>query len=270
MSSEKPEFLPQDFAEIIAIPEIPFPELEDEKLILIGGQAVNLWSQIYAPTLPALQAFTPYASIDADLFGSMGAASMLAQRHDWEFITFPDKDSFTGEPNPESVRSAVLKKTTSGGDHLEVDILWDVPGLTFHELKKPIKLEFEPNKYCLVAPPAVLLKAKITNLVEFSGYRGDGSRRNDLKHVQMLSLICPHHIQAMTQGIGTGTITEQSVIDELAYLHSVVNSADASRAAIRFDVQLKQAFPKKLEGAEQHPNLSACLAKLTQRRCSSR
>ena len=67
----------------------------------------------------------------------------------------------------------------------------------------------------------------------------------------------------MAEEIGNGNVTEQSVINELTYLHSVVTSAIANRVAAKYRLPLKQAIPVKL-GADQHPRLSACLSKLTQ------
>lgn len=48
---------PADFAEILAGEEPP---------LLVGGQAVNLWAEIYANQAPGLESFAPFTSADAD------------------------------------------------------------------------------------------------------------------------------------------------------------------------------------------------------------
>ena len=86
----KPEFSPQDFGEAISAPEVPIMVGSREaKPILIGGQAVNVWAQIYQPSLPSLRKFEPHLSRDADLFGGANMAFEIAKRCGWEFVDYP-------------------------------------------------------------------------------------------------------------------------------------------------------------------------------------
>ena len=52
---------PGDFAPILSGEDLP---------LIVGGQAVNIWAELYARKLPALEAFAPFTSADADIFGS--------------------------------------------------------------------------------------------------------------------------------------------------------------------------------------------------------
>jgi hypothetical protein len=231
----------------------------EAKPILVGGQAVNLWAQIYAASLPSLRAFEPYTSTDADLFGSANMAFVIARRCGWEF---------TANADPASIIAATLAKTTPAGAYLEIDVLRDVPGVSEAELQKTAgKARLAPDKYCYLPAPSVLLKAKIANLNQLGGQRSDGSPRNDFKHAGMLLEICPHYIRHMARSIG-GDVTEQSVINELNYLHSVVNSAGARLVAARHGIPLKQAVPKKLD-AKQYPRLAACHAGCDSKWCQN-
>ena len=42
---------------------------EDLDLILVGGQAINMWATYYVSRVPQLAEYLPFASADLDLYG---------------------------------------------------------------------------------------------------------------------------------------------------------------------------------------------------------
>ena len=57
MSEQHP---PAAFAAVLTDPAHP---------LIVGGQAVNLWAEIYAASEPTLHQFEPFTSKDADIHG---------------------------------------------------------------------------------------------------------------------------------------------------------------------------------------------------------
>jgi len=51
---------PSEFGEILNSPERP---------LIVGGQAVNIWAEYFAPRNARVNAQRPFVSKDADIFG---------------------------------------------------------------------------------------------------------------------------------------------------------------------------------------------------------
>jgi hypothetical protein len=54
--------------------------LGDAKLVLVGGQAVNFWAEVYAPRVSEIAANAPYTSKDIDFCGDRSAVTDCANR----------------------------------------------------------------------------------------------------------------------------------------------------------------------------------------------
>lgn len=65
MSEQQP---PAAFAAVLTDPTHP---------LIVGGQAVNLWAEIYSPAEPEIGAFAPLISKDADIHGDRGLAAIF-------------------------------------------------------------------------------------------------------------------------------------------------------------------------------------------------
>jgi hypothetical protein len=231
---------PRDYLDVISLPSEPVQiGFANYKPIIVGGQATNLWAEIYRPSLPKLSAFEPFVSIDADILGGINAAAAISKRTGWQLIPMDD---------PDSIIAGMLKKTRPhDGLILQVDVLREVPGVTDAELEGFAKtVEIQPNTFCCIPSPPVLLKAKIHNLHEVPQQRSDGTPRNDMHHVRMLMHICPHYIQHMAQNAATGVMSDQRVLTEIFYLHEVVSSPAAVKLKATHQLDLKNEIFQKL------------------------
>ena len=94
-----PERAPRDFVAILGASELP---------LIVGGQAVNLWADLYAPEVPALEQFRPFVSKDADIYGTRALAERLARRAGWELYFDPKRDSIV---------AAILRHHFKGREH---------------------------------------------------------------------------------------------------------------------------------------------------------
>lgn len=58
--------------------------------LIFGGQAVNLWAEIYVATEPALHEFEPFTSKDADIHGDRELAEIFRRRTGWNCRFFSE------------------------------------------------------------------------------------------------------------------------------------------------------------------------------------
>ena len=68
------QYAPAAFSAVLTDPSYP---------LIVGGQAVNLWAEIYASSEPTLQQFEPFTSKDADIHGDRALAEILHRRSGW-------------------------------------------------------------------------------------------------------------------------------------------------------------------------------------------
>lgn len=92
----------------------------DDGAFVVGGQALNLWAELYYEHCPELADFAPFTSKDLDYFGHQDAASKLAAALGGEVI-FPDPDD--ASPN------SALVRATIGDREIQIDFIRHVMGV---------------------------------------------------------------------------------------------------------------------------------------------
>ena len=220
-----PDFPPEAFNDVFVTREQP---------IILGGQAVNLWARIYSPRVPVLRQFEPFVSTDADIFGTPALGSSVAQQCGWTVAT---------NHEPRNPISAILTKETVAGQ-LRVDVLRSILGVSAAEIEDAANdYELLPGKICRLPAPPLLLKAKIANLRQLGNKRGDGSPRNDLKHVRMLIPICAQYVRHIAQAAKDGSARERDLINALHWIHAVIHSEYAVEVARKYGLDFSEALP---------------------------
>jgi len=174
---------PDDYHEIATVPSKP---------VIVGGQAVNLWSALYLPGADEKN----YGSKDMDLLSSSEVLQELSKLPGWAFTRIP-LWAFG------DIRHAIMDKHTPDGKHLHVEILHKIKGLEKADFNAPVKVIFNGAAYH-VLDPVVLLKAKAANVRHFPQDGPDP--RNDLEHFHLLVKIIPEYLR---------DIHEQARIDAL-------------------------------------------------------
>lgn len=216
---------PAAFSQILGGHELP---------LIVGGQAVNIWAEIYVAQEPSLERFQPFTSRDADIFGTRALAASLAQRAGWE-CHFPQER--------DSVCVAILSKTiTAGQAPLTIEVLGEVNGLTEADLGMTAIIELGQGKQYRIPSPIVLLKAKLYNLVSLANL----DRPQDIKHTRMLLRIVPQYLNELAAEQRAGTVTEANLIGAIRYTASVVHSTVAKSAGRIHSLNYRPVFPLSL------------------------
>jgi hypothetical protein len=152
-----------------------FDEREAEALI-VGGQAVNFWAEVFEEEEPELQKYHPFTSADLDLHRpDLSAQRLLRSR----------AGNVEAERDPFGKAFTIVSHTFliqgKEGRVLAVDNLKTVPGLRPDEIKKgTLVVEFSDVRLRVLNPIACL-KAKLHNVGTI-----DQRDRQDEKHVRIL------------------------------------------------------------------------------------
>lgn len=205
--------------------------------LIVGGQAVNLWAEIYVPTEPELHQFEPFTSKDADIHGNRELAETLHRRSGWTC-------RFFDEPRQSAV--AILTKSAAAGTpELKVEVLRTVFGIGLDDLNRNQVREIRPGENYRIPAPLVLLKAKLANVARLSVEK----RPQDLKHARMLLPICRAYFLEMHAAIGRPDMSERNFLGAVAYASDIVTSNDARAAVSRHALNLAALFPGTLAGS---------------------
>jgi hypothetical protein len=150
---------------------------ENWHAILIGGQAVNLWTMRFAGQVEALGSYRPFTSRDLDFYGGRVEAKRMI-----EILQASGKLNDGSDPSP---NAAVLQVRLSAGRTLVIDILTGAYGVSSSELIRT-SVAWVPTESGLacevhVIHPLLLLESKLACLRSLSQHG-----RQDEKHLRMM------------------------------------------------------------------------------------
>ncbi len=234
---------PTDFARLLAT---------KEPVLLVGGQAVNLWALYYKERTTDL---APFVSRDADVLGDRETLKELAKLGGTKPQFFPMK--------PPGNEIGVVIVNDSLGVPMLIEVLRYVRGATNEELKNPEYTMTVGETRVRVPGPIVLLRAKIANLAEI-----DQTGRQDGRHVAVLSRLMPAYLEDLRAAAISGRMGERKLIEYLEGLLAVVSSAPAERAFAALGIDRRSLFKELQPGGL--PKLGAFLQKRISRSLGSK
>jgi hypothetical protein len=141
--------------------------------IVIGGQAVNLWSERYRKSEPPWSELQPFTSIDLDLLGSRRDVLAVA-----ELLRVAP---MLPGPKENTVNAGKLVVPTAVGE-LEIDVVHTANGINTQEaFETAPTLAFEDMRLRLLHP-VLCIESKTVNLATLPQ---DSDYRQDLKHLRL-------------------------------------------------------------------------------------
>ncbi len=135
----------------------------------------------------------------------------------------------------------MLTKEIPGKDPLLIEVINSVNGLTPGDLADPDLLELRPGQVYRVPSPIILLKAKLANVAQI-----DQTRRQDVRHVQMLlPCVCEYVREAHNRAIA-GEIAERELINLLETARDLYSNEQYRELGKIHGFDLNGIFPDEL------------------------
>ena len=195
---------PGDFARLLAT---------KQPVLLVGGQAVNLWALYYKDRTADL---APFVSRDVDVLGDRETLVELGKLAGAKPQFFPLK--------PPSNEVGVVIASDASGAAMLIEVLRYVRGPTNEQLKDPVYTMTLGDTPVRVPGPIALLQAKIANLAEINQ-----SGRQDGRHVLILSRLMPAYLEDLRVAAAAGRLEERKLIGFLERLLAVLSAKAAGR-----------------------------------------
>ncbi len=214
-------------------------------MLLVGGQAVNLWALYYKDRASDL---APFVSRDADVLGDQETLAQLGRATGIKPTFFP--------MHPPSNEIGFIFSKDPAGLPLLVEVLRYVNGVNNEELRETV-YEFavgEKPVILRVPGPIVLLKAKISNVAVIKQ-----TGRQDARHVAILARILPAHFSDLQSTTISGRITERRLLDAVEQLVAVVTDQTAQKILLELGIEPAALF-SELNG-EHLPKLKGFIEK---------
>jgi hypothetical protein len=192
---------PEDFSSYLAT---------KEPLLVVGGQAVNLWALFYSKATAEL---APFVSRDVDVLGDRNTlkeiAALAGLKPNFFSLKPPSNEVGYIAPKDASDQPLLIEVLRWVNGVKEEELLADAVIFAIGQAQVPVR----------VPSPVSLLKAKLANLHSIN-QRG----RQDSKHVMILFRVIPLYLKDLIQSVGKGRRTERQVVNILGRLLDVVTA----------------------------------------------
>jgi hypothetical protein len=196
--------------------------------ILIGGQAVNLWSERYQREAEPWQSLRPFTSVDVDLLGNQADARACAEGTGGD-LELPDDPSHT--PNTAKIHCPEPA--------IDIDVLHTVNGLNTAEAAQTAVSLKHSDLPLRVLHPVLCLESKTVSLITLDQ---SVEGRQDEKHLRLSIANCAEFLGELTrQGRDPETLLRWA--ERLRAHASSQAGLDVQR---RYHLDFQQAIPMPL------------------------
>jgi len=198
---------PEDYSRFLAT---------EEPMLIVGGQAVNLWALYYHEATVEL---APFVSRDVDILGDRETLQAIAKVAKLKPQYFP--------LTPPSNEVGYIMPKDDSKIPLLIEVLRWVNGVTADDIfKDAVSFTIGTGQVTVKVPsPITLLQAKIANLTTIPQ---DG--RQDAKHVRILFCVIPCYLNDLVNTVRDGQRTERELVNMLGQLLEVVATEQSGKA----------------------------------------
>lgn len=208
---------PEDFSPLLAT---------KEPVLLVGGQAVNLWAMYYERRTAAL---APFVSRDVDVLGDRETLEALGKLAGTKPQFFPRK--------PPTNEIGVVIAKDHNGLPLLIEVLRSMHGVSNEELRKPVYTLAVGETHVQVPGPIALLQAKLANVADIAQ-----AGRQDARHVAILAQVLPGYLEDLQEAAMEGRMEERTLIEFLERLLAVVTTGKARKTLKALKLDARQLF----------------------------
>ena len=198
--------------------------------VVVGGQAVNLWSQHYHVEGTESEAMwrelEPFTSHDLDCLGGSTDAAQAASALGAEAVFY---DPFSRVPAPNSGTLTV----PVGERELLIHFLHSIYGANRDEVRRTAQSFPVAEKKLLVMHPLICLESKVDCLLGL-----DQHGRQDLKHVRLGCLITHAFLTARMP-----SASARDILDAAERIMRLATSEAGLRVRLRHGVECESALP---------------------------
>lgn len=198
---------------------------------LEGGQAVNFWAEYFSAkgAKEVLSPFIPFASKDCDVWASYTALQYIRSKGDGcRFL-----------PNSSPADGQVGIVILEGAPERKIDIMTSVYGIAQSRMKQ-LKERSLVIGGIRVIDPIRLFQSKCHCLLGL-----DQSDRQDKKHLQILCLLVPEHIEGLLGEVMGQRLSQRNLINELKILQKILKTNRVKRAIEQIGVDPISLMPVK-------------------------
>lgn len=225
---------PEDFARLLAT---------QEPVLLVGGQAVNLWALYYEARTAEM---APFVSRDVDVLGDRETLEALGKLARTRPQIFPIRP-------PTNEVGVVIAKDTNGLPLL-IEVLRYVHGVSNEELRDPVYTMALGKTHVRVPGPIALLQAKTANVADIAQ-----TGRQDARHVVILARLMPAYFIDLQTAAVENRMDERKLIEFLERLLAVVTTKSARKVFEQLRLDARQLFNEL--GNEKLAKLASFLEK---------
>jgi hypothetical protein len=195
------------------------------KLVLIGGQAINYWSDKYQQNTPEWRSLSPYTSEDLDFYGGRAEALSCSKM-------IPGTKATLNDGHDPSPNAGVLICPFKGGK-LRVDILTAVYGLRTRDVVRAAPLIQKGDISIQVLHPLHCLIGKTMSLANLPQ-----EERQDEKHLKLAILFVRAFLRDLLE---QGEV--RSVLNMIEEIYRVAGTSEALRVFERHALEIENSIP---------------------------
>ncbi|MCX6901997.1 MAG: hypothetical protein NTW03_00665 [Verrucomicrobia bacterium] len=202
--------------------------LSQSDAVIVGGQAINLWSETYQKEEEPWISLRPFTSRDLDALGS-AAALLQCSRHVQGQALFP-------QPGQNTVNIGKLTMVI-GGQEVDADFLSEVKGLNNQEIRLTAKVIAWNKLHLRLLHPVLCVESKTINLMRI---QQEPEERQDRKHLLLALANAREFLAEQT----SNPVTHPVLVRWAQRLRSLANDQLGLEAAQIHGIDYQSAIPR--------------------------
>jgi hypothetical protein len=226
----------QQFSEVFQI-----RDAANRPYILVGGQAVNYWSERYLATEPELQKLIPFTSEDIDFKGTRTDVERIAGQLKRTPV-FPSKVMMTALSGAVPIQVGRVKTN--------IEVVRTIPGVAATAVDA-LAVEAEwAGRQIRVLDPISLLACKLELALTISQ-----EKRQDLGHLKMLIPCVRGFLRELLNEVERERLPAKGWLGAVTKVFELSKSTHGRKAAARFKLDWQAILPRPEITASKQPKI---------------